>query len=406
MHDVILEYYQRNVGLYDLFPIITKFPEAIKSIEEKQHIKLLKSYGEGKDNENGTITYKVPPQIGGVHDSFLDKKKSYTLAEDMLPQSIIVLLVSQFDLFVSHAIRYIYKKKPVMLNSIQRNISYAEINALGDIEKIKEYLIEKEIETVLRDSHHSQICWFEKKLDTTLQADTRLVADFIEITQRRNLFVHSDGIASQQYISICKEHGNDCEGINAGQKLKVDSAYFNHSADRLIEIGCKLGQIIWRKVCPEERIRSNDSLVEITYNLIKRGRFRAASLILEFFIANRGKLIHDDTCEYIVIINAAQAYKWFGNNNRCQELLDMEDWHSKSDNFLLAALVLKEKYSEAAEVMRRIGPERHGINKGAYMDWPLFKEFRKTQEFQNVYKELYSEEYTELKKEWIIQMKT
>lgn len=249
MKDIILDYYKRNVGLYDLFPLIVVLPEAMGAATMDEHKKFLEKYAEKSEKKEDHISYNVPIETLGRHLRLIDRKNSYALAQDLLPQSIIVTLVSQFDLFVTLAIKYIYHAKPEMMNAIQRDITYSEINRLGDIEKIKAYLIEKEIETILRDSHHSQICWFEKKLGTTLQADKELIADFVEITQRRNLFVHSDGLVNQQYLSTCKEHGYTCDDIKAGDKLRVDMEYFCHSADRLMEIGCKLSQILKRVTC-------------------------------------------------------------------------------------------------------------------------------------------------------------
>ena len=47
--------------------------------------------------------------------------------------------------------------------------------------------------------------------------------DFIEISERRNLFVHTGGIVSEQYIEVCKKYGCIIEN-KVGDNLDVDHA--------------------------------------------------------------------------------------------------------------------------------------------------------------------------------------
>ncbi len=400
MKEHIQDYYHRNVGLVELYPFIGLTADMIGKKTQIQHYEFLENETEKKEGNEKEATFVIPFSQMGRHHSFLGKIKAHDLSKEILPQALVVALVSQFDLFVARAVRYIFNKKPLMLKAIEKNITYAEIDALGDLEKVKEYLIEKEIECLLRESHIDQIGWFEKKLSTKLQTDQKLIADFVEITQRRNLFVHSDGIVSQQYISKCREYGQDCEGMKAGDKLTVTQEYFSHVSDRLVEIGCKLGQIIWRKIEPEERLKANEALNELTFDLINNGRHKAAADILKLFLEEKKNFALDDVNEYIVIMNYAQAQKWAGNQTECRKILSGVTWQSKRDDFLLISLVLLDEYDEASRVMKLLGKERHTINKVNYQYWPIFKEFRKSDIFLKTFKEIYGEDFKDQKSEY------
>jgi len=100
-----------------------------------------------------------------------------------------------------------------MLSSSERSISYKDLTEIGSVEAAREQIIEKEVESVLRDSHSQQIDWLEKKLDIPLRKDLRIWPEFIELCERRNLLLHADGLVSSQYLAVCKRHDVDLKNI-------------------------------------------------------------------------------------------------------------------------------------------------------------------------------------------------
>ena len=62
-----------------------------------------------------------------------------------------------------------------------------------------------------------------------LRKDLSIWETFIEITQRRNLFAHNDGIVSTQYLNACKVNSvtHEDNKINIGAELGIDIDYFN-----------------------------------------------------------------------------------------------------------------------------------------------------------------------------------
>lgn len=80
-------------------------------------------------------------------------------------------------------------------------------------------------------------------------------------------------------------------------------------------------------------------------------------------------------------------------------VLDKQDWSATNDKFKLATSVLKVDYVTAIEFMKSIGSTNEHLNKDAYREWPLFRQFRKTVEFKRAYLEIFGEElvYVETK---------
>lgn len=105
-------------------------------------------------------------------------------------------LISQFDAYFGNIIKTIYYKKPEILSTSEKSIKYSEIIKINSIDELKEYIIEQEIEAVLRKSHNDQFKWLENKLNMKLRQGLNCWPTFIESTERRNLFVHCDGCVS------------------------------------------------------------------------------------------------------------------------------------------------------------------------------------------------------------------
>ena len=52
--------------------------------------------------------------------------------------------------------------KPEMPSSSERNISFKDLMEIGSVEEARQRMIEKEVKSVIRDSHAQQIDWLEE----------------------------------------------------------------------------------------------------------------------------------------------------------------------------------------------------------------------------------------------------
>ena len=268
-----------------------------------------------------------------------------------------------------------------MLHSSEKTLSLGRLVQLGDYESAREFLIEKEIESILRSSHAEHFIWLENKLGITLRKELASWQHFVEITERRNLFVHCDGIVSHQYLANCSEHKVAFSSEpKLGERLTVTPEYYQSACDCLAEIGVKLAHVIWRKLLPNEREGADDSLNDTCYELIVKDNFVLAIELLEFATAVLKKFA-SERHRLTFLLNLAQAYKWKGDEHKCDELLAREDWSATGDDFRLCLAVLKEDYDQAATLMGIMGPEGI-ISEASYRDWPVFRKAREREEFQ------------------------
>jgi hypothetical protein len=262
---------------------------------------------------------------------------------------------------------------------------------LESIDAAREHVISKEIESFLRQSHVEHFDALEKLLDMQLRKGLDCWPRFVEVTQRRNLFVHTDGVVSDQYLSICQKNGCELGETKVGDRLFLDDAYFRDAFECLYEIGVKLAHVIWRKLSPDQLGTADASLNQICYELLILKRFRLAHNLLVFSTETLKK--HSTALNRrMFIINRAIAAK-FGKIASDPSPLSLEDWSDSSLPFQLAVAVLNDDFERSCTLMRQIGVEHEMVNRNAYGSWPLFLRFRESDEFRRTYRELFGTEF-------------
>lgn len=313
-------------------------------------------------------------------------------AKALVPRSLMVSLVSQYDAFIGRLLRAIFLAKPDLLNASEKTLSFSQVASFPSIQSIRDHVIEKEIEAVLRTSHSDQIKWMENRFGLPLTKGLAIWPQFIELTERRNLFVHTDGIVSSQYLSVCKQNGVALDAeTKEGTRLGVPQKYFGQAYCCVFELGVKLGHVLWRKLLPEQREVADGNLVSATYELIDRDDNDLALALLDLACGTI-KTHSSEWFQLAFTINRAQAYKWSGNKQECGNILATVDWSAKGDEFKLGDAALREDWGAAVEIVRRIGISGP-ITKLNYRDWPLFRELRTQPDFLHAYQEIFAEPF-------------
>jgi hypothetical protein len=323
----------------------------------------------------------------------IKRLKSSEHATTLITRGFLVSIVSQYDAFLGDLIRTLFTLKPNFLNISERQMTYAELVTFASIEAAREHIIEKEVETVLRKSHSEQFDWLENKFDLQLRKGLELWPRFIELTERRNLFVHASGLISQHYLDVCDKHAvTHGQRPARGQQLDVTPAYFADAYECILEIGVKLVHTLWRKQLPHDREEADDNLNWVCYDLLVEKRFVLARRLLDFAVGQKRHA--SDVHRRRFIINCAQAYKWSGDETTARKLIASVDWSASKHVYVLATKVLLDDFDGAAVVMKEIGVAGEPT-KTEYRDWPLFSTFRYSDEFRSTFAEIFGEDFSE-----------
>jgi hypothetical protein len=316
----------------------------------------------------------------------------FELSRVLLPRSLLVSLISQYDAYLGRLLRTVFVRKPEILNTSERKISFETLTQFSSLDEVREHILEKEVEAILRSSHADQFNWMEKTFGLSLTKDLPSWPTFVEITERRNLFVHTDGIVSSQYMAVCKLHGCRLDGsTKEGGQLGVPQGYFKAAHDCIYEIGVKLGHVLWRKLFPGEREEADSNFSRLTYDLIDKQEYELAIRLLDFG-CDYFKKFSNEVNALTFVVNRAQAYKWRGDEKRCKSIMSAVDWSAKEDKFRLADAVLAEDWSRAALIMKRLG-HQGPIHQTHYRDWPLFRDLRNQEIFLTTYEQVFGEAF-------------
>ena len=292
-----------------------------------------------------------------------------------VPGLFLTGLVSAYDMFLSQLIRCIFVTRPELLSSSERNISFKDLTEIGSVEAARERIIEKEVESVIRDSHAQQIDWLERKLnDMPLRKDLAIWPEFIEICERRNLLSHTNGVISSQYLAVCKEHKVDITGLSVGDRVKVTGKYYERAVSVILEFGTKLAQVIWRKLLPAQIGLADQELNELSYRLITKRRYGEASKLLRFGLYEMKKHGEDATKKSMVV-NLANAVKLGGNKTQAEQILTDEDWSAATDKYKVCVAAVRDDVQTVVLLMKPVVAAGY-LRVSDFQDWPVFEVVR------------------------------
>lgn len=99
-----------------------------------------------------------------------------------------------------------------------------------------------------------------------------------------------------------------------------------------------------------------------------------------------------DALDAAIKDHRVQAYKWGGDEQAAAKLLAAENWSAARDDFRLANAVLRNDFGAAVGVMVKMG-NKGDVSRSDYKEWPRFRVFRQSQEFQRTFESIFGEPF-------------
>ena len=383
---------KRIESLAETLPFIMLVLQTAEESYEKKFEEFIISNGQDIKEDDDAKTYFIKIEKKGEHDKLQQKVRIHREALGITPRSFLVSLISSYDAYLGDLLYNLFLLKPEIINASNSTLTFLQLSSFESLENARDYIIEKEVETVLRKSHDEQFTWMENTFNIPLRKGLDCWPDFIELTERRNLFVHNGGKVSSQYICNCEKHNVSFESsISNGDRLNVPQQYYENSANCIMEIGIKLAHVLWRKLAPANRCDADKNLLEVIYSLLLKEKYLLAERLGEFCL-NTLKKYSNEEFRRMFVVNLAIAYKFGGNEKKAVELLNNEDWSAIDLKFQLAVRALLGEFEESANIMRLIGKDG-SIGVLEYNEWPVFKELRLTSVFKQTFKEIFKKDF-------------
>lgn len=259
------------------------------------------------------------------------------------------------------------------------------------MQEAKDYLVDKEVENVLRKSHHDQFSWMENFFNMKLRDNLDIWPSFVEICERRNLLTHTGGYVSQQYLDNCKSHKHSVSDIKIGDKLSVSSEYFSSSVNVISEIGIKLCYVMWRKFSKKEKDDADIRFNHVCFDLMIKRSYNLAEALSKFGVEATSKNGSERT-KRMLIVNQALAARLQDRKGDAEKIIDKEDWSATGLDFQICSNAAKGNIDEVLKLMPIVGSSDRRIDATCYGDWPVFRGIRKEPAFRESFKEIFGQE--------------
>lgn len=360
---------------------------AMNKSASKEHKNALEEFGTETEKTEEYTKYDVPFEHARRVAKKRLKHSRAKRAFNYLPRLMLISFVNEYDAFLRRLISLLHQHEPKLLKASERSLTISELMEFENFEEAQRFLIECEVESVLRKSHLEHFKWIEGRFGIELRKGLDRLPLFVELTERRNLFVHTDGVVSTQYMKICGQNGVDLGQTHVGDILEVNQDYLIEAYKCLYEFSVKLSQVLSRKLFPQRLEEADEVLQGISYELLTEDKNDLATRLLTFAVDVLPRH-SSEVNRRIYIINLAQALKFSGDEDAAQKRLDGEDWSACGINFKMCVQVLKDEFEEACTTMREIG-DSGPIKQQDYLEWPLFREFRRQDEFSPTFKDIF-----------------
>jgi hypothetical protein len=332
-----------------------------------------------RPDEVGFELYRITIDHAAALSKKLERSNNISSGINSIPGLFLMGLISSYDQFLSKLIKCMFISNPEILSSSERNISFKDLTEIGSVEAARERIIEKEIESIIRDNHSDQIAWLESRLNMPMRKDLKIWSDFIEICERRNLIAHTNGTVSTQYIVNCKKHGCDIENLIVGNVLEVTGKYYETAVSIILEFGIKLTQVVWRKLKPAEIEEADRELNKITFRLITKRMYKEAITLLRFGLFEMKK--HGtELFRKMMVVNLANAEKLNGNKSEAEKILNDEDWSASTDTFVICVAAVRDDTQTVIKLMKAVVDTGH-LTVANFREWPVFENIRSDSHF-------------------------
>lgn len=378
-------------SLVSVFPVLLESLNQTIATLAKELDKLVQERAILTERTSTSRTYDIPAAIGSEFEDLIRSMNRTSIATTIVPRSQLIALVAQYDTFLAQLIRCLYELRPELMGALCKSFSINDLSTHSSLEDAKNVVIADDIESIMRESHDDQRKRLESRFSITLPTASVVAWPcFIEVTERRNLFVHTNGKVSDQYLRVCGEHKVALTSVSKGQQLDVDVAYFENAYECIYQVAILLSQALWRKMRPEEQAQAEENLTNVCLNLLSQGRYRVAIALLRYF-CDSGRPFSSNEAELVCRLNLAQAYKWSGNQQECDNIISSIDWSTCHDRFQLARELLYGNLDKAVDIVRRLGTE--GVTAAHYRSWPIFRELRECEAFRTAFRDVFGEEF-------------
>lgn len=305
--------------------------------------------------------------------------------------SLLLAVIAEYENLIRKLTLRLYKSDPQRFVGNDATLSARDIFEIDSLELLQEKMIHDKLDGIMRDSHVAQLEKLGKSIGKSFVSDTRLVSEFQEICERRNLITHNGGIVNSRYLRNCRELFKDDHEVPVlGQRLRVGDHYLKRAIARIFVTGFFPLHIIAQTMYPE---RADELVMEcnsMAHDFLAAGLTKMARRICVFSLSSIDKSkkrnVPEMTKVYLTI-NLALSYFLedelddMTRQKKVKEVLGARDWSVRDGTIALALACLREEYEDIDQLLH--GAIVEGVGYWEFTTWAVFTKAREIEVFQN-----------------------
>lgn len=286
-----------------------------------------------------------------------------------LHRSSLISLVSIVESFLSRLLHLFFSKHPSAVNAKEKQFTFEELSAFSSLEDARAYLVSWKIENLLRGSYDDWVEYFRSQLKLELPGINKHHDRLVENFQRRNLFVHNDGVVNKIYLSKVNKSLTKPDMLD--KSLSVSRSYLFSAIDRFESAFLQLAFEIWAK-CEKKSDKRPSLIVHSSYDALQNKRWSVATEIAEFIARDKAA---DEISILMAKVNSWIARKRVGGLDAIRDEVTDFDVSAKDDLFRLARHCLLDENDTALMLAKRLNKTKR-VSLAELADWPLFEDLR------------------------------
>ncbi|MGX7724146.1 hypothetical protein [Rhodococcus sp. 5G237] len=289
----------------------------------------------------------------------------------ILRASLLISVVSEFEVLVSAVVRAAISSQPAILRSSGQQYTMQDIDSYESLEDFRRACGEKLADELLFGGFDKWMNWFSKQ-GVRIEGVSETNPELVEVFQRRHLLVHTGGVVNSIYL-------NKTKGITSlekvGDTLRINSSYLRNATGALLKAGIMLTVGATQKFTGKH---DPDSLIEkesesATFQLLLRGEHSVVESLNSWILT----FAQDPHIRTMLKANLWLTRKRLQGIDAIRSEIEAWDTAGGKKYYELMRLSLLER-TEEARLLAISLLEKGDLDEDDWQHWPVFEVARES----------------------------
>ncbi|PTA98889.1 MULTISPECIES: hypothetical protein [unclassified Sulfitobacter] len=313
-------------------------------------------------------------------------------AASSIQRANLSALIAEFDFLLLRLLRSVCLDFPELLIPGDETISVGYLRSGKSVQDWEADQVEKVLSKKLRGSHKDLIDWIlsdiAKLNDLSYVKKDSHYRDFLEVCQRRHLFIHAGGVVNKEYLENCISAGIPKDSLpKLGTQLDIDHEYLRSAAARVYVVGSYILHLVFQQVYRAHASKSYSALLSASHEFLLAELTKMAARIVEFAEFNKAKFDNDLRLKFGINKALTKLFEPGVEEEAQSRNAELElaryDWSVTDPVLALALACVKRDFENLLELAQ--SAHTAGLSHKDAKAFAVFREARETEGFMECF---------------------